>query len=79
MRLIQILEARKQALRVSEVAQLLSVTPQHIYKMAANGLLPSLRISGAIRFDPQELVNWLKARNTPGVGRQSGGRQSEAA
>lgn len=79
MRLVQILEARRQALRVSEVAHLLCVTPQHIYKLAANGLLPSLRVSGAIRFDPQDLANWLKAADSDGVSRHSDKRRSEAA
>jgi excisionase family DNA binding protein len=63
MRIVEMLEMRRQALRVSEVASLFCVTPQHIYKMTAMGALPSLRIAGAIRFDPQELVNWLKAKN----------------
>jgi excisionase family DNA binding protein len=62
MRLVEILESRKQVLRVSEVATLFAVTSQHIYKMAAKGMLPSLRIAGAIRFDTQDLVNWLKAQ-----------------
>jgi excisionase family DNA binding protein len=62
MRLVEILEGRRQALRVGEVASLFSVTPQHIYKMAARGSLPSLRIAGAIRFDPQELAQWLRAK-----------------
>jgi len=79
MRLIEILEGRKQALRVSEVANLLSVTPQHIYKMAANGSLPSIRISGAIRFDPQELVDWLSAKETRTIWRRSDRRRSIAA
>lgn len=64
MRLVEILENRKQALRVSEVATLFAVTSQHIYKMTAKGMIPSLRIAGAIRFDPQDLVNWLKAQRT---------------
>jgi excisionase family DNA binding protein len=64
MRLVEILESRKQALRVSEVATLFAVTSQHIYKMTAKGMIPSLRIAGAIRFDPQDLVNWLKAQRT---------------
>jgi excisionase family DNA binding protein len=46
MRIVEILETRRQAMRVSEVANLFCVTPQHIYKMAANGHLPSLRIAG---------------------------------
>ena len=62
MRIDEILETRRQAMRVSEVANLLCVTPQHIYKMAANGHLPSLRIAGAIRLDPQDLVNWQMAK-----------------
>lgn len=33
MRLIEILENRKEALKVAEVAKMLGVTPQHIYKM----------------------------------------------
>ena len=34
MKLIEILENRKEALKVAEVAKMLGVTPQHIYKMA---------------------------------------------
>jgi hypothetical protein len=64
MTLVEILESRKQALRVSEVATLFAVTSQHSYKMAATGMIPLLRIAGAIRFDPQDLVNWLKVQRT---------------
>jgi hypothetical protein len=63
MRLVEILENRKQALRVSEVTTLFAVTSQHICKMTSKEMVPSLRIAGAIRFDPQDLVmNWLKAQ-----------------
>jgi excisionase family DNA binding protein len=68
MRLVEILQSRKHALRVSEVATLFSVTDQHIYRMAARGILPSLRIAGAIRFDPQDLANWLNAQRSNGSG-----------
>ena len=80
MRIVEILETRRQAMRVSEVANLFCVNPQHIYKMAANGHLPSLRIAGAIRFDPQDLVNWLKAKNGETLRpRRSSQRHSVAA
>lgn len=69
MRLVEILQSRKHALRVSEVAALFSVTDQHIYRMAARGILPSLRIAGAIRFDPQDLVNWLNAQRARNSGK----------
>jgi hypothetical protein len=67
MRLVELLEGRRQAPRLNEVTNLFCVTPQHIYKIAARGPLPSLRIAGAIRFDPQDLVNWLKARDKQSV------------
>jgi hypothetical protein len=54
---LEISESRKQALRVSDVATLFAVTSQHIYKMTAKGMILSFRIAGAIRFDPQDLVN----------------------
>ena len=54
--------------QVAELAELLGVTPQHIYKKAVCGKLPSIRISGAVRFDPQEVGDWLKKRR-PGTAR----------
>jgi excisionase family DNA binding protein len=60
MRLIEILENRKEALKVSEVAKMLGVTPQHIYKMAKAGLLPCFHVKGAVRFCPAELAEWIR-------------------
>lgn len=76
MRLIEILENRKEALKVSEVAKILGVTPQHIYKMAKAGLIPCFHVQGAIRFCPADLAEWIKkeieestqARNSNGNG-----------
>lgn len=67
MKLLERLEKRISALRVSEVAELLGVTPQHIYKMAARGDLPSFRVSGAVRFDPGELSDWLKKKTLSAI------------
>ena len=64
MKLIEELSKRSSALKVAEVAALFGVTPQHIYKMAANGQLPSFRVAGAVRFDPHDLAHWL-SRKTP--------------
>jgi excisionase family DNA binding protein len=60
MKLIEMLEKRNEALKVSEVARILGVTPQHIYKMAAAGLIPCFHVKGAIRFWPSELAEWIK-------------------
>jgi excisionase family DNA binding protein len=65
MKLIETLRSRTRALKVAEVAELFGVTPQHIYRMAANGSIPSFRISGSVRFDPDERAAWLKEKQAP--------------
>lgn len=65
MTLIESLEHRTSVLRAREVAALFQVTRQHIYKMAAKGTIPSFRVAGAIRFDPQVLAEWLRRRMPP--------------
>jgi predicted DNA-binding transcriptional regulator AlpA len=62
MTLIESLEHRASVLRAREVAALFQVTPQHIYKMAAKGTIPSFKVAGAIRFDPRLLAIWLRHR-----------------
>jgi excisionase family DNA binding protein len=70
MKLVEILKSRTSALKVAEVAELLGVTPQHIYKMAASGRIPSFRISGSVRFDPDEVASWLKEKQAPAAASQ---------
>ena len=60
--LIQELEARHGAMKVSDLTELLGVDDKHIYRMAARGQLPSFRVGGAVRFDPQEVANWLRLK-----------------
>jgi excisionase family DNA binding protein len=61
-KVIQTLESRECALKAGELAKLLGVTRQHIYKIAASGSLPCFRIGAAVRFDPKQVAEWLKAR-----------------
>lgn len=65
MRLVETLKSKTGALKVAEIAELLGVTPQHIYKMAASGTIPSFRISGSVRFDPDDVAAWLQGKQTP--------------
>ena len=60
--LIQELESRHGAMKVSDLTELLGVDDKHIYRMAARGQLPSFRVGGAVRFDPHEVANWLRAK-----------------
>jgi excisionase family DNA binding protein len=59
MSLVERLQSQTRVLRAAELASLLEVTPQHIYKLAASGRMPSIRVARAIRFDPQQVANWL--------------------
>ena len=62
MNLVERLEARSGAMRVSELCEVLGVDDKHIYRMAARGSLPSFRVGGAVRFDPQEVAKWLREK-----------------
>lgn len=62
MNLIEQLEARSGAMKVAELCELLGVDDKHIYRMAARGSLPSFHVGGAVRFDPQEVANWLRSK-----------------
>jgi excisionase family DNA binding protein len=60
--LIEKLEARSGAMKVTELCELLGVADKHIYRMAARGSLPSFHVGGAVRFDPQEVAKWLRLK-----------------
>ena len=60
MTLIEILENCEEALNVSQVAELLGVSPKKIYRLAAAGVLPSFRVGSAVRFDAQDMADWLR-------------------
>ncbi len=62
MNLIEQLEARNGAMKVSELCELLGVDDKHIYRMAARGSLPCFHVGGAVRFDPQEVAKWLRTK-----------------
>jgi excisionase family DNA binding protein len=61
-KIIQALEARDGALRARELAKLLGVTRQHVYKMAAEGVIPSFRVGASVRFDPALVTEWLRRK-----------------
>jgi excisionase family DNA binding protein len=79
MKLVETLKSRTGALKVAEVAELFGVTPQHIYKMAASGRIPSFRISGSVRFDPDDVAAWLKEKQDPVAASRRMGSASAAA
>lgn len=64
MLLAEIVEGKKEALRVAEVAQILDVSIKKIYRMAAKGQIPSLKVSSSIRFDPHDIAAWLRNQSS---------------
>ncbi|WP_348267906.1 helix-turn-helix domain-containing protein [Edaphobacter sp. DSM 109919] len=45
-----------------ELAEVLSISRKHIYKLAKSGRIPCYRMGGAIRFDPEATALWLEKR-----------------
>jgi excisionase family DNA binding protein len=64
--LAEIVESKKEALRVAEIARILDVSVKKIYRMAAKGQIPSLKISSSIRFDPHDIAAWLRSQSSMG-------------
>ena len=61
--LAEIVEGKKEALHVEDVARILNVSTKKIYRMAASGQIPCLKISHSIRFDPHDIAVWLKCQS----------------
>jgi excisionase family DNA binding protein len=53
---------RRTAWTAEELAEVLSLSRKHIYKLAKRGRMPSLRIGGAIRFDPHAIAAWIESK-----------------
>ncbi len=49
MSLVEVVREKQEALRVRDLAQLLGVSQQQIYKMAASGEIPSFKVANAVR------------------------------
>lgn len=61
--LIYRLQEGMTALKARDPAQLFGVTQQHIYKLAAAGVIPSFRVGCSVRFDPSVVADWLKKKH----------------
>ena len=61
MTLADIIEGKKEALRVAEIAPILGVSIRTIYRMAAKGQIPTVKTSHPLRFDPHDTATWLRS------------------
>ncbi len=62
MKLVELVEQRSEALRVSDIAPILGISIQQVYKMAASGQIPSFRVASSVRFDPQVFADWMREK-----------------
>jgi excisionase family DNA binding protein len=47
-------------LTVKDISKLLRASPSTIYSWAEQGLIPSLKINGLLRFSESEITTWLR-------------------
>ena len=59
-----LVQERLRALTVRELATLLHVSERLIYRMAADATIPSFRVCGSVRFDPNATAAWLRRSMT---------------
>jgi excisionase family DNA binding protein len=50
------------AITAKQLAEILGVGEELIYKQARAGLIPNFRIGTAVRFDPSAICKWLDTR-----------------
>jgi excisionase family DNA binding protein len=62
--IVSTIRSRQTAWSADEIAELIDISKQHIYKLAKAGRMPSHRIGGAVRFDPKELADWWDKKGT---------------
>ncbi len=51
-------------LTIKEVAHLLRLTPQTLYKMLKQGDIPAVKIGSQWRFDAEQVRTWLLSRSS---------------
>lgn len=51
-------------LTVDDVARRLRLSKGYVFAQVRAGKIPAIRLGRAVRFDPQELDNWLSQQST---------------
>jgi excisionase family DNA binding protein len=62
--LASFIRGRRSAWTAEGLGELLGWSPKHVYKLASDGRMPSYRLGGSVRFDPQAVADWLEAKAT---------------
>lgn len=62
MTLAEQLRCKKRALTVEELADLLGVAIRTLYKEVEDDHIPFFRVRTSIRFDPDQIADWLEGK-----------------
>ena len=62
--LASLIEHRRKAMTVKEVAELLGVSDKQVYSLASRNIIPYFRVGGALRFDPFGIAAWLRKQQS---------------
>ena len=54
-------------LGVNELAELLGISPKTVYKLAQQRKIPFVRISNRLRFDPADVLQWVRKNRVPSL------------
>jgi excisionase family DNA binding protein len=46
---------------IKEIAELLTVKPSTLYQWAELGQIPCIKLNGSLRFDMEDVMNWIKS------------------
>ncbi len=52
-------------IRPDQLAKMLGVAQVTVYSWAKRGVIPHIRLEGVIRFDREEIAQWIKERQIP--------------
>jgi len=52
-----------------ELSEILKISPKTLYQWVALGQIPSIKLNGALRFDIEEITQWIQScKKEPGSG-----------
>jgi excisionase family DNA binding protein len=46
---------------IKQVSEMINVKPSTLYQWAELGQIPCIKINGALRFDIEDVLNWIKS------------------
>lgn len=69
--MLEDLKARRSAMTVRELAEVLHLSEREIYKLAATNQIPHFKIGSSVRFDASAVSVWLEEKAVMASGRRS--------